>query len=95
MTKKSSVEAQGSASVTPMPGHKETRHERFLRIAPKRINRAMKAVDRIGNCAASGYEFTPAEFEKMAEALRGKVEQVLSVLRRRLDRQEGKPEFRF
>lgn len=49
---------------------KESRHEKFVRIAAARTNRALSEIRKIGNCASRGsYEYSEAEVEQMFSTL--------------------------
>jgi len=52
------------------PVAQETKHERFRRLAPKRMGFALKPLRRVGNLFSSGYEWTPEERDQMLTALR-------------------------
>jgi len=43
--------------------------EHFLRIAPVRVTKAMKAIMLIGNCAGSGYTYTEQQANKIIISL--------------------------
>ena len=47
----------------------ETRTEKFLRLAPPRVTKVIKALDTLGNCSGSGYEYTEEQIEKMFNAI--------------------------
>ncbi len=48
---------------------RESRRERFLRLAPRRVDKALSAIRRIGNLAAPTYESTEAERQKIIDAI--------------------------
>ena len=48
---------------------RELRRERLLRLAPRRVDKALIAICRIGNLAAPTYEFTEAERQKIIDAI--------------------------
>jgi hypothetical protein len=48
---------------------RETRRERFLRLAPRRVDKALIAIRRIGNLAARTYESTEAERQRIIDAI--------------------------
>ncbi len=49
-----------------MGEQKETRHERFKRIASKRTNEILEKIRILGNCSnKSSYEFTEEEVNKI------------------------------
>ena len=46
--------------------NKETRHERFIRIATKRTNGALNNIRLLGNCSnKSGYDYSEQEVNKI------------------------------
>lgn len=50
---------------------RETKSERFIRVAELRVNKALKALASIGACAdIRSYEYTEAQIEKIFSALR-------------------------
>jgi hypothetical protein len=51
-----------------MPGQ-ENKHDRFKRIATKRVTNAIKKIELIGNLSGSGYEYTEEEVEKIFSAI--------------------------
>jgi len=54
----------------------EDKHEKFLRVATPRINKALKAIGLIGNQAAAGYAPTDEEVADLFAVLRKKVDEV-------------------
>jgi hypothetical protein len=48
---------------------RESRRARFLRLAPRRVDKALIAIRRIGNLAAPTYESTEAERQKIIDAI--------------------------
>jgi hypothetical protein len=48
---------------------RESRRERFLRLAPRRVEKTLIAIRRIGNLAAQTYESTEAERQKIIDAI--------------------------
>ncbi len=47
----------------------ETKAERFIRVVTPRIGKAVKAIDVIGFCAGSTYEYTPEQLVEIGNAL--------------------------
>ena len=70
---------------TPQPAP-ETKHERFLRIAPGRVQRAIEALKLVGDLAGPKYEYTEDEAFKAVFALRAHLEEV----EKRLSREKPK-----
>lgn len=54
----------------------ESKNERFKRVVVDRVNKAVKAIDRVGNCAGRGYDYTPEEAEALITALESAVANV-------------------
>ena len=53
----------------------EDKHEKFLRVATPRVNKALKAIALIGNQAAAGYSPTEEEVADMFATIRKKVDE--------------------
>ena len=47
----------------------ETKLARFVRVVTPRINKAVKAINTIGFCAASSYEHTPEQVAEIKKVL--------------------------
>lgn len=58
----------------------ETKADKFKRIAPMRVTKAIKAVSLIGNLGGSGYERTPEQVEKIGAALKEAVNEACQKL---------------
>lgn len=56
----------------------ETRAEKFLRIAPSRVNKVLHALDTLGNLSGSGYEYTPEQVESIRSAINERFEEVMA-----------------
>ena len=54
----------------------ETNAGRFKRIASSRLNKAIKAISLLENCAGYGYEYTDEQVTKMISHLNNAVEKV-------------------
>jgi len=65
----------------------ESKNQKFVRLAQARVSRAVKMIYNIGNLGGSGYESTPEQREKIAQALNGAVENALN----RLNKEQAKP----
>lgn len=57
---------------TPAP-EGETKSQKFVRLGGARVGKALKAIRGIGNLAGRGYEYTPAQVDKIAGALKDAV----------------------
>lgn len=53
----------------------ETKAEKFKRLAPPRINKAVHAIELIGNLAGSSYEYTDEEVNKMFDFLQNTLDE--------------------
>jgi len=47
----------------------ESKHDRFKRLATRRVTNAIKKIELIGNLSGSGYEYTAEEVDKIFSAL--------------------------
>lgn len=62
-----------NSEVASKPG--ETKAEKFLRLAPPRVNKIIKAIDSLEKLSAHGsYEYTEEQVEKMFTAIRSELE---------------------
>ena len=57
-------------------GVKESKEERFSRLAGKRTQAAIEKIRLLENLASSTYGYTPEQVQKMLDALRAAVEDV-------------------
>lgn len=55
---------------------KETKEERFIRIAESRVNRVLHEIKLIGNLASRNYEFDEQQVDKIIKALNREVRQL-------------------
>jgi len=60
---------------------KETKLERFRRLAKQRVPRAVKAINGVANLSGSGYEYTPEQAAKIGSAL----DAAVSAMKRRFE----------
>lgn len=56
--------------------NKESKHDRFRRIATKRVKNVIKRIESIGVLSTSGYEYTDEEIEKIFSALQETLDNV-------------------
>lgn len=56
----------------------ETAREKFTRLAPARMEAALKKISLVGNLGGSGYEYQPGEVKQMIEALTTAVQEAES-----------------
>ena len=69
------TEAQKAAAAAKRAQEKSAK---FVKLAKKRVPKALKAISLIGNLAGSGYSYTPEQVEKIKTALDNQVKQTLS-----------------
>ncbi len=61
-----------AAEEASRPG--ESKQEKFLRLAPPRINKVLHSIESLGKLSGSSYEYTPEQIEKMLGAIDKAVE---------------------
>lgn len=54
----------------------ETKKVKFKRLCQPRVNKAIKAIELIGNCAGAGYEYTPDDVALIIATLAKTLEQL-------------------
>jgi len=54
----------------------ETKEERFMRLAEKRIPKAMDAIRLVGQLSSANYEYTPEMAQEISDALQGALQAV-------------------
>ena len=54
----------------------ETKHDKFKRLASKRVTNAIKKIELIGHLATSAYESTPEEVDKVVSAVQASIDGV-------------------
>ena len=54
----------------------ESKHDKFKRLATRRVSNAIKKIEMIGNLSSSSYEYTEEEVEKMFSSLQGTLDNV-------------------
>lgn len=65
----------------------ETKEAKFVRVVTPRIAKAVKYIDLIGNCACSGYSYSPEEVEQIADVLKETVNRVIERYSAKRDKQ--------
>lgn len=55
----------GASKVDP----NETKAQKFLRIAPRRMTKVLNGIRQLGQLSAGGYESTPAQVQKMFQSI--------------------------
>ena len=64
----------------------QVNRERFQRLAPKRTNRALKALDRVSQMSNTGaYRYSDDEARKIVDALRQAVDSVEAAFSRQVE----------
>ena len=76
----------------PVPKN-ETRHEKFVRLAIDRVERACEHIRYIGNLSGVNYAFTADEIEKIRATLHAAVESELERFAPRLTERPERPKF--
>ena len=52
----------------------EKKHERFCKIAERRVNQIIDDMEKLGNCSAkASYDYTEAEVEQIIDALQKEI----------------------
>ena len=74
---------------------KNTKRERFERVAAYRVDRILKFIDSLANCSNKGnYEYDDSDIKKMFAAIRSKVKGTEAIFDKELNR-NGKNSFKF
>lgn len=69
------------------PGNKESKADRFKRLAEPRLGNAVKKIEIIGNLAGSNYDYTPEQVERIFTTLKAALGEVEQKFQKRLSRQ--------
>jgi len=72
--------------------HRENKHDRFLRLATGRVQRALNAIELVGRLSSSANEYSEHEARRIIDALN---EQVADVARRLAHEKSQKKAFSF
>lgn len=80
-------DAQGGNSTA-----KESKRERFLRLAPKRVENALHALDIVAHLAVPQNEWTAEEAARLVEALRARVDEIERLM---MKKEEERKPFSF
>lgn len=72
---------------------KETKHDKFLRLAEQRTNKVLQSISVLGNCSnKSTYEYTEEEVNKLFNA----IEKSLKLTKQKfLNNAEAEDKFKF
>ncbi len=57
---------------------RETKAQKFKRVAQPRFIKAVKAIQVLGNCASSDYEYTQEQIEKIEKTLHAEVDEIMA-----------------
>ena len=63
------INKASETSVNP----KRDKAAKFLQLAPKRVNKALKAIESVGKLSAGNYTYTTDQVEKIVQAIRKSV----------------------
>jgi len=69
---------------------KESKEEKFKRLAEPRVNNALDKIRLIGNLASSQYSFTNEQVEKIIESLSTATAELEDKFQKVMDRKSGK-----
>lgn len=70
-------------------GPKETKAEKFGRIAPRRVQATLDALDRFAQCCnKAGYEWTPEQAGRILDVLTGRINALQDLLEAKLVKKE-------
>lgn len=57
----------------------ETKHDKFKRVASKRVNEILAKIDTLGNCSNKNtYDYTDEDVKKIFKAIENKLKEVKS-----------------
>lgn len=73
----------------------ETAREKFQRLAPSRVEAALKKISLIGNLAGHGYDYEPPEAKQMLKALQDEVDEVARKFNKPKSGKKGAGGFSF
>jgi hypothetical protein len=67
--------------------NKEDKHDKFKRVASKRVNELLDKLDILGNCAnKSNYSYTEEDIQKIFRVIDSKVKEVKSKFKIKKDK---------
>jgi len=88
----SELRLNSGSAVIPRSRVTETKHDRFLRLAPGRVQRALEALRLVGRLASTENQYSDSEAEQIVIALS---RQVADIERKLARRKEQKTTFEF
>ena len=62
---------------------RETARQRFVRLANKRVVKAIKAIQLVGNLSSAGYQYDERDVNKIFDAIQTEVDQARSKFSKR------------
>lgn len=77
----------------PPPG--ETKRDKFVRLCEHRMNKAVRAIELLGNLTAPHYAWTPEDEERMHSALMDAIERTFARFEARAPRDEDASKFKL
>ena len=72
---------------------KETKEQKFKRLAEVRVNNALQKIKLIENLASPSYSYTPEQIEKIITALKASIAEIEQKFQKVLDNQEDRFEL--
>tara|TARA_B100002003_G_scaffold241094_1_gene262370 strand:+ start:553 stop:783 length:231 start_codon:yes stop_codon:yes gene_type:complete len=76
-----------------MKNDKETKEEKFKRLAEARVNNTLQKMKLIGNLASPVYSYNPEQIEKIIVALQAGIAEVEEMFQKVLDKHTDKFKF--
>ncbi len=64
----------------------ESKSDKFTRLATKRVEKAVKSIDLLGNLSTSQYEYTQEQIDQIISDLAQHLNEVKAKYQKRLDR---------
>ena len=74
---------------------RETREERFKRLAEARVNSTINKIEIIGNLASNNYAFTSEQVEKIIITLKAAVDELENKFEKILDKKDYQQKRKF
>ena len=78
------AEKKDKVSVSPEQ-RLQVRRESFLRVVTPRVNKAVKSIHLVGNCAGAGYSYTPEQSKAVVLALQVAVQGVENAYNKKVE----------
>ena len=75
--------------------NQESKADRFKRLAEPRVDSTVKKIKIIGNLAASNYEYTAEQVEKILSTLKSSIDEVEKKFQKGLNRKGYNDEGKF